>query len=127
MVRRRRCSKWSLFSLLSVGIVVISGLDFSACSSNSDGLPGSLFGTWNGGNNVVHSVRFSDGGRLEINGGSCSGDYQLGAVDGNVGTVTSGYIDCGHLMNGYLTDTVNVSGNSLTLTGDVINGTYQRG
>ncbi len=108
-------------------LVVLGGLAASCSSGGSDALPSSLFGTWNGGNNVVHSVHFSNGGRLEINGPACSGYYQLSAIDRNDGTVDSGYMNCGSIMDGDLTAAVTVRGNSMTVTGAVINGRYERG
>jgi hypothetical protein len=122
-----RSNRGTHLARLAGMLVVLGGLTASCSSGGSDALPGSLFGTWNGGNNVVHSVRFSNGGRLEINGPACNGYYQLSAIDRTVGTVNSGYLNCGSIMDGDLAATVTVTGNSMTVTGAVINGTYQRG
>ena len=113
-------------SMRFVGLLALASCVSSCSSGQPNALPNALFGTWTGGNNLVHSVRFSEGGRLEINDSSCSGEYQLSAVDGNLGTVSSGYMDCGSIMNGYLTSNVTVTGNTLTITGAIINGTYTR-
>jgi hypothetical protein len=97
-----------------------------ACSRGASGLPESLYGTWRGGNDAVSSVRFSSGGRVELNGGSCAGEYTLTAVDGETGSVHSGYIDCVPVMNGQFTATVTVKGNTMIVEGAVINGSYRR-
>jgi hypothetical protein len=106
---------------LGLGLAVAAG-----CSTGSGELPGALFGTWSGGNSSVSSVRFSDGGRVELNGGECSGEYLLSAVDGSVGKVRSGYIQCPGVMDGYFEATVEVDGDSLNVDGTVINGNYDR-
>ena len=105
-------------------IVLAACLLVTGCGATT--MPSALFGTWNGGNDVVHSVRFSSGGRVEINGSACAGSYSLSAIDGDTGTLDSGYIDCSGIMNGYFTDTATVTGGSLNLQGDVLNGTYHR-
>lgn len=99
----------------------------AACSAGSKQLPESLYGSWNGRNREVRAVRFSNGGRVELNNGECGGEYRLSTVDGNKGTVRSGYIKCGQIMDGYFTATVTVDGDSLTADGSVINGQYKRG
>ncbi len=109
---------------LLAGVFLLSTA--AACSGASKGLPGSLYGSWRGGNDAVKSVRFSNGGRVELNEGKCAGEYQLSAIDGNKGTVRSGYIQCGGIMDGYFMATVTVEGNSMSVSGSVINGTYQR-
>lgn len=101
-------------------------LALAACSAGAKNLPESLFGTWSGGNSDVHEVRFSNGGRVELNGGQCAGEYRLSAVDGSRGSVRSGYIQCGQIMDGYFTATVTVSGDSLVVDGNVINGSWRR-
>ncbi|MDQ3576193.1 MAG: hypothetical protein M3443_01015 [Actinomycetota bacterium] len=110
---------WRLAALLLFGAA-------AACSAGAKELPESLYGTWNGGNREVTSVRFSDGGRVELNDGQCGGEYRLSAVDGNKGSVRSGYIRCGRIMDGYFTATVTVDGDSMTADGSVINGQYKR-
>ncbi len=106
--------------LLYVGLL---GLSLGACTQTAKELPESLYGTWNGGNNAVKSLRFSDGGRVELNGGQCAGEYRLSAVDGNKGRVRPGY---GQIMDGYFTATVTIDGDTVSATGSVINGTYKR-
>ena len=95
-------------------------------STGGNALPGSLYGSWKGGNSQVTQVRFSSGGRIDINNGKCSGGYRLSAVDGNTGTVSSGYLECAPLMDGYFRVTVVVNGSSMNVTGDVIGGSYRR-
>lgn len=113
-------------SLPAVPLLALLLFGAAACSAGAAELPESLYGTWNGGNREVTSVRFSDGGRVELNNGQCAGEYSLSAVDGNKGSVRSGYIKCGQIMDGYFTATVNVDGDSMTVTGSVINGQYKR-
>jgi hypothetical protein len=116
-----RAKKYVLWPCVAAFVVPLTG-----CSGGSQDLPDSLYATWTGGNDTVSSVRFSDGGRVEINGGQCSGEYAMSAVDGNVATVRSGYLNCPPIMNGYFEVTVTVQDNSLTIDGPVINGAYKR-
>lgn len=99
----------------------------TACSMGADELPDSLTGRWEGGNESVSVVRFSSGGRIELNDDQCHGAFELSAVDGNRADIDTGYIECPPIMDGYITDaTVNLDGDTLTIDGPVINGTYSR-
>jgi len=98
----------------------------TGCSASAKGLPESLHGTWKGGNDEVSTLRFSEGGRVELNEGECAGEYRLSAIDGNKGTINSGYINCGSIMDGTFQATVTTSGDSLTVKGSVVGGEYER-
>jgi hypothetical protein len=99
----------------------------AACGTGSDELPASLIGTWEGGNDSVSVVRFTDGGRIELNDGQCHGAFEISAIDENRADIATGYIECPPIMDGYITDAaVTVDGDTLTVDGPVINGTYSR-
>lgn len=103
-----------------------AGFIAAACGASNKGMPEGLYGTWDGGNNLVSTVRFSDGGRIEMNNGACSGEYELSAIDGSVANLRTGYIRC-DVMDGYIQGaTATVDGDSLTITGPKINGSYER-
>ena len=71
---------------------------------------------------MVSTVRFSDIGRIEMNDGACSGEYELSAIDGGVANLRTGYIRC-DVMDSYLQGvTATLEGDSLTITGPKING-----
>jgi len=106
-------------------ITVAGLLLFAMAGCGSHGLPDSLHGSWTGGNSTVQSVKFSDGGRVELNGGECSGSYTVGSIDGDVGSVRSGYIKCS-LMDGYFETDLTVKGDTMTVTGSLLRGTYHR-
>ena len=111
--------RWIL--IVGAGLVVVS------CTQDPTGLPGSLNGTWEGGNRTVSVVRFTDGGRIEMNDGQCHGEFQLSAVDGNRADLDTGYIQCPPIMDGYIFDAaITVDGDSLVIDGPVINGTYSK-
>ncbi len=102
---------------------------FVAACSGEAGFPETLNDDWSGGNTAVYEVRFSAGGRLTING-ACSGAYELSAIDDemSVATLETDLIDCPGVMNGFVTDaTVEVDGDTLMISGPVLNGTYVRG
>jgi len=108
----------------AAALLVIVTTVLAGCSSSSTGP--AFLGTWSGGNNGAHEVRFSEGGRLTING-TCSGPYTVLSSDGDSFDIQSGEIDCAPLMTGTLTATLTVSGDSMSVTGTVINGQWSRG
>ncbi|MGF1598156.1 MAG: hypothetical protein ACFCVK_14700 [Acidimicrobiales bacterium] len=120
--RRDRSSARPWFAVAWAASAVALG----ACSLQPTAMPDSLYGTWEGGNTTVDTLRLSDGGRIDINDGTCAGSYHLSAMDTNIATLDTDYIRCG-LMDGYILDAiVEVDGNALTIDGPVINGTYTR-
>jgi hypothetical protein len=111
----RRVAPW-------IGVL---GLTLVGCSGASNSMPDALYGTWVGGNNLVSTVRFSDGGRIDINDGQCVGEYGVTSFDTNIADISTGYIRC-PLMDGYLLDvTATRTDDTLTITGSLINGTYE--
>ena len=122
-----RARRWQ--ASLVTGLIV-GGLGLSpGCSSSSPkALPDSLYGTWQGGNDKVTSVRFSSGGSIELNGKTaCDSTYTTSAIDGGRASVRSGYLNCDGIMDGYLTAEVTVTDKALTASGYPIGGTYVRG
>jgi len=117
----------SLRSCMLLGLV--AGVATVGCGGDGEeALPAALYGDWSGGNSSVSRLRFSEGGRIDLNEGQCAGEYQLSALDEDVATLDSGYINCPGVMDGYISDaTVRLTEDGLTISGPVVNGDWTSG
>lgn len=100
----------------------------TSCSSTLT-LPQSLFGSWSKDGGTVAELSLSDGGRIEMvlhDGTECAGSYGLSAMSDDEAIISTGYIQCPGLMDGYeMGGDISINGDTLTVHG-VFGGTYTR-
>jgi hypothetical protein len=108
---------------------VVLGILLAACATTPAQLPDSLFGAWEQSQGSVARLELSDGGRIELtlrDGTECVGDYGLSAMSDTEAILSTGYIQCPGLMDGYeMGADISMDGDILAIRG-VFGGTYTR-